>query len=63
MSSSTRRRLYYGADAGVIAARCGAALVIARKNASRASAALQELVGMLERQRRPSWPASIMNEF
>jgi chain length determinant protein tyrosine kinase EpsG len=34
----------YGADAAVIAARCGSALVIARKNASRVGM-LQELVG------------------
>jgi chain length determinant protein tyrosine kinase EpsG len=34
-----------GSDASVIAARCGAALVVARKNASRVGA-LQELVGM-----------------
>lgn len=34
----------YGADACVIAARCGAALIIARKNASRV-ALLQDLVG------------------
>lgn len=37
----------HGADAGVIAARCGAALVIARKNASRVSM-LQELVASFE---------------
>lgn len=36
----------YGADGSVIAARCGAALVIARKNASRV-AALQDLVATL----------------
>jgi protein-tyrosine kinase len=39
----------YGSDAGVIAARCGAALLIARRNASRV-AMLQELVA--------SWPAA-----
>jgi Mrp family chromosome partitioning ATPase len=33
----------HGADASVVAARCGAALIIARKNASRV-ALLQELV-------------------
>ena len=37
----------HGADASVIAARCGAALVIARKNASRVGA-LQELAGSFE---------------
>jgi len=36
----------YGADAAVIAARCGAALVIARRNESRVGA-LQDLVAML----------------
>ncbi len=36
----------YGADAAVIAARCGAALVLARKDASRADA-LRELVASL----------------
>lgn len=36
----------YGADAQVVAARCGAALVVARKNKSRV-AALQELVSAL----------------
>jgi protein-tyrosine kinase len=36
----------HGADAGVIAARCGAALVVARRNASRVGA-LQDLVGSL----------------
>ena len=36
----------YGADAFVVAARCGAALVIARKNASRLGA-LQDMVAML----------------
>ena len=36
----------HGADAAVIAAKCGAALVIARKNVSR-SAALRELVASL----------------
>ncbi len=38
----------YGADATVIAARCGAALVVARKNESRLGA-LQDLVAMLSR--------------
>lgn len=37
----------YGADAAVIAARCGAALVVARKDKSRADA-LRELVGSLQ---------------
>jgi Mrp family chromosome partitioning ATPase len=37
----------YGADAGVIAARCGAALIIARKDASRVSL-LQDLVASFE---------------
>lgn len=37
----------HGADAAVIAARCGAALVLARKNASR-MAALRELVATLD---------------
>jgi chain length determinant protein tyrosine kinase EpsG len=37
----------HGADAGVIAARCGAALVIARKNVSRVNL-LQELVASFE---------------
>lgn len=37
----------YGADAAVIAARCGSAIVIARKNASRV-AMLQELVASFE---------------
>lgn len=36
----------YGSDASVTAARCGAALVVARKNASRMGA-LQDLVGSL----------------
>jgi Mrp family chromosome partitioning ATPase len=36
----------HGADAGVIASRCGAALVVARRNASRVGA-LQDLVGSL----------------
>lgn len=36
----------HGADAAVIAARCGAALVVARRNASRVGA-LQDLVGSL----------------
>jgi len=37
----------YGADAGVIAARCGAALLLARKNESRL-AGLAELIGSFE---------------
>lgn len=36
----------HGADAGVIASRCGVALVVARRNASRVTA-LQDLVGSL----------------
>lgn len=36
----------YGADASVIAAKCGAALVVARRNASRVGA-LQDLIGAL----------------
>jgi len=51
----------YGADAGVIAARCGAALVVARKNRSR-TLALQEMVASLAES-----PAKvvgvILNEF
>ena len=47
----------YGADASVIAARCGAALVMARKNASRMGA-LQDLVADLRSKHLPSWPAS-----
>lgn len=38
--------LVYGSDATVIAARCGSAVVIARRNESRVGA-LQDLVGML----------------
>jgi len=38
--------LVYGSDATVIAARCGSAIVIARRNESRVGA-LQDLVGML----------------
>ncbi|MGS0758726.1 polysaccharide biosynthesis tyrosine autokinase, partial [Roseateles sp. GG27B] len=37
----------YGADSAVIASKCGAALVIARKNQSKV-AALQGLVGTFE---------------
>ena len=37
----------YGADAGVIASRCGAALLVARKNESRV-ASLQDLIASLE---------------
>ena len=51
----------YGADAGVIAARCGAALVVARKNRSR-TLALQDMVASLAES-----PAKvvgvILNEF
>jgi protein-tyrosine kinase len=51
----------YGADAPVIAARCGAALVLARKNASRIGA-LQDLVAMLSD--TPAKMAGvIMNEY
>ncbi len=51
----------YGADAGVIAARCGAALVVARKNRSR-TAALQDLVASLAES--PAKLAGvILNEF
>jgi protein-tyrosine kinase len=51
----------YGADAGVIAARCGAALVIARKDQSRV-AELQDLVDSLAES--PAKLAGvIMNEF
>ena len=51
----------YGADASVIAARCGAALVIARKNASRIGA-LQDLVEILAE--TPAKMAGvIMNEY
>ena len=53
--------LIYGADATVIAARCGSAIVIARRNESRVGA-LQDLVAMLS-----GTPAKlagvIMNEF
>jgi chain length determinant protein tyrosine kinase EpsG len=51
----------YGADAAVIAARCGAALVIARRNTSRIGA-LQDLVAMLAD--TPAKMAGvIMNEY
>jgi len=53
--------MMYGSDATVIAARCGSAIVIARKNESRLGA-LQDLVAMLS-----GTPAKlagvIMNEF
>jgi chain length determinant protein tyrosine kinase EpsG len=53
--------LYYGSDATVIAARCGSAIVIARRNESRVGA-LQDLVAMLS-----GTPAKlagvIMNDF
>lgn len=53
--------MIYGADAGVIAARCGGALVVARKNRSR-TAALQDMVASLAES-----PAKvigvILNEF
>ena len=51
----------YGADAPVIASRCGAALVLARKNASRIGA-LQDLVAILSE--TPAKMAGvIMNEY
>ncbi len=51
----------YGADCGVIAARCGAALVVARKNASQV-APLQDLVASLADS--PARLAGVvMNEF
>lgn len=51
----------YGADAGVIAARCGHALIVARKNRSR-TAALQDLVASLAES--PAKVAGvIVNEF
>jgi protein-tyrosine kinase len=51
----------YGADAHVIAARCGAVLVVARKNESRVGA-LQQLVSTLSQS--PARVAGvIMNEF
>lgn len=51
----------YGADAPVIAARCGAALVIARKNASRIGV-LQDLVAVVSE--TPAKMAGvIMNEY
>jgi Mrp family chromosome partitioning ATPase len=51
----------YGSDAFVVAARCGAALVIARKNESRIGA-LQDMVSMLSES--PAKLAGvIMNEF
>ena len=51
----------YGADASVVAARCGAALVVARKNASRL-ALLKDLSETLSR--IPATVSSvIMNEY
>lgn len=50
----------YGADAMVVAARCGAALVVARKNSSRVGA-LQDLVGSLS-QSPVKLAGVIMNE-
>ncbi len=51
----------YGADASVVAARCGAALVVARKNASRVGE-LKELSESLSRS--PSTMASVvLNEY
>ena len=46
----------FGADAAVIAARCGAALVIARKGRSRASVRCRTWSPCCPR-RLPSWPA------
>ena len=51
----------YGVDAQVIAARCGAALVVARKNASRV-AELQQLVAALSAS-TARMAGVIMNEF
>ena len=51
----------YGADAHVIAARCGAALIVARKDSSRV-AKLQELVQTLS-QSPARMAGVIMNEF
>lgn len=51
----------YGADASVIAARCGAALVIARKDASRV-ALLQELVASFEGS-HVKLAGAVVNEF
>jgi protein-tyrosine kinase len=51
----------YGADASVIAARCGAALVIARKDASRL-AMLQELVASFEGS-HVKLAGAVVNEF
>jgi protein-tyrosine kinase len=51
----------YGADAHVIASRCGAVLIVARENASRV-VALQELVGVLA-QGTAQVAGVIMNEF
>jgi len=51
----------YGADAHVIASRCGAVLIVARENASRV-VALQELVGTLAHG-SAQVAGVIMNEF
>lgn len=51
----------FGADSAVIAAKCGAALVVARKNESRISA-LQQLVGTLE-QSSAKLVGVVVNEF
>jgi len=51
----------YGSDAHVIAARCGAVMIVARKNSSRV-AELQELVGALS-QSPARMAGVIMNEF
>ena len=51
----------YGSDAHVIAARCGAVMIVARKNSSRVTE-LQELVGALS-QSPARMAGVIMNEF
>lgn len=51
----------YGADSAVIAAKCGAALVVARKNESKIGA-LQNLVGTFE-QSSAKLVGVVMNEF
>jgi Mrp family chromosome partitioning ATPase len=51
----------YGSDGAVIAAKCGAALVIARKNHSKISA-LQDLVGQFD-QSPAKLAGVIVNEF
>ncbi len=51
----------YGSDGAVIASRCGAALIVARKNANKVSS-LQELVGTLQAG-HVKLAGVIMNEF